>query len=137
MRVFVTRWFGRFARKERVSEETLLDAVRRAERGQVDANLGGGVIKQRVARRGRGRSGGYRMIVLYRSRSRAIFAYGFAKSRKDDLDVDELEVYRELAKAYLDLADDTIDTHVASGALKEIIRNHDEDDEEEAAKVSK
>jgi hypothetical protein len=122
MRVFVTRWFGRFARKERGSEETLLDAVRRAERGQIDANLGGGVIKQRVARRGQGRSGGYRMIVLYRSRSRAIFAYGFAKSRKDDLEVDELEVYRELAKAYLDLADDTIDAHVASGALKEIIK---------------
>jgi hypothetical protein len=84
LRIFLTRWFGRFARKERLSEEALRDAVGRADRGQIDADLGGGVIKQRVARRGQGKSGGYRMIVLYRSRSRAIFAYGFAKSRKDD-----------------------------------------------------
>ena len=94
MRVFVTRWFGRFVRKAKISEQALREAVHRAERGQIDADLGGGAIKQRVARRGQGRSGGYRMILLYRARSRAIFAYGFAKSHKGDLDPDELEAYR-------------------------------------------
>ena len=52
MRIFMTRWFRRFARKEHLADEMLLDAVRRAERGQIDADLGGGVIKQRVARPG-------------------------------------------------------------------------------------
>jgi hypothetical protein len=101
--------------------------VGRADRGQIDADLGGGVIKQRVARRGQGKSGGYRMIVLYRSRSRAIFAYGFAKSRKDDLDPDELEAYRELAKAYLALTEPAIDTYVSSGTLEEILDDAKED----------
>lgn len=77
----MTRWFARFARKEHLSEEALRDAIKRAERGQIDANLGGGVIKQRVARPGQGKSGGYRMIVLYRTRTRAIFAYGFGDLR--------------------------------------------------------
>ena len=127
MRIFMTRWFGRFARKERLSEDALRDAVRRAERGHIDADLGGGVIKQRVARSGQGRSGGYRMIVLYRSRTRAIFAFGFAKSRKEDLDPDELDAYRELAKAYLALAERVIDTYVADGILSEVMNDEQED----------
>ncbi len=57
MRVFKNAWFERFARKQRIPDEALLEAVARAERGQIDADLGGGVIKQRVARRGQGRSG--------------------------------------------------------------------------------
>jgi hypothetical protein len=60
------------------------------------------------------------VIVLYRAGRRAIFAFGFAKSRKDDLEPDELEAYRELAKAYLALADRVIDEYVADGILAEI-----------------
>lgn len=50
MRVFKNAWFGRFARKEKVSAAALLEAVDRAEKGLIDADLGGGVIKQRIAR---------------------------------------------------------------------------------------
>ena len=64
MRILMTRWFRRFVRRERLTEAALRDAVVRAVRGQIDADLGGGLIKQRVARPGQGRSGGYRMIVL-------------------------------------------------------------------------
>jgi hypothetical protein len=121
VRIFMTRWFRRFARKEHLADEMLLDAVRRAERGQIDADLGGGVIKQRVARPGQGRSGGYRTLLLYRSRSRAIFAFGFAKNRKADLEPDELEAYRELAKVYLAQAERAIDKYVADSILTELI----------------
>ena len=60
---------GSLARKE-FPTHVLLEAVQRAESGQVDADLGGGVIKQRIARLGQGRSGGYRSIILFRQRSR-------------------------------------------------------------------
>ena len=63
-RIFKTRWFERFARKEKIRNAVLLDAVARAEKGQLDADLGGGVIKQRVARPGQGKSGGYRTIIF-------------------------------------------------------------------------
>ena len=58
MRIFKTKLFAKFARRERIADPTLTDAVDRAGKGQVDAYLGGGVIKQRVARAGQGRSGG-------------------------------------------------------------------------------
>ena len=64
--IFKTKWFTRFARKERLKDRSLAEAIERAERGIIDADLGGGLIKQRVAREGQGRSGGYRMLVAYR-----------------------------------------------------------------------
>ena len=100
-RTFVTRWFERFARKERIRDQALLDAVARAEKGQVDADLGGGVIKQRIARAGQGKSGGYRTIVFFRRGERAVFAYGFAKSDKANLDADEEKQFKEAARHVL------------------------------------
>ena len=127
MRIFMTRWFERYARKERLTEAALRGAVERAARGQIDVDLGGGVIKQRVARPGQGRSGGYRMILLYRRNARAIFAFGYAKNRKEDLEADELEAYRELAKAYLALAERVIDQYVADGILTEVTSDEQEE----------
>ena len=127
MRVFKTKWFVRFARKERIEDRTLWDAVDRADRGLIDADLGGGVIKQRVARSGQGKSGGYRTVVVYRTKTRAIFVFGFAKSGKADLDPDELEGYRELAKVYLAKSETDMDGYVAAGALTEVMDDGEED----------
>ncbi len=89
--VFKTKWFARFARRERITDERLREAIDRAERGLVEADLGGGLIKQRVARERQGRSGGYRMLVAYRARGRAVFLYGFAKNEQENVGSDELD----------------------------------------------
>jgi hypothetical protein len=75
----MTKAFARFARKARLDHALLWQAIADAERGLIDADLGGGVTKQRIARPGKGKSGGYRAIVLYKARHRAVFMYGFAK----------------------------------------------------------
>ena len=123
MRVFRTKVFDRFARRERITDDVLIEAVDRAERGLVDADLGGGVIKQRVARPGQGRSGGYRTIVLLRSGTRAVFAYGFAKKDRDNIGRDELEALRALADELLNYDDAVIERAVAENALIEVERD--------------
>ena len=80
MRVFRNAWFGRFVRKEKIAADVLWDAVERVDRGLIDADLGGGVIKQRIARPGAGKSKGYRTIVIFRKGDKAFFVYGFPKS---------------------------------------------------------
>ncbi|MCW5700805.1 MAG: type II toxin-antitoxin system RelE/ParE family toxin, partial [Rhodospirillales bacterium] len=65
MRVFKTKPFARFADREGIADAELREAILRAEDGLIDADLGGGVIKQRIARKGQGKSGGFRSIVLY------------------------------------------------------------------------
>jgi hypothetical protein len=128
VRVFKTRWFRRFARRERIADDALRDAVDRAKRGLVDADLGGGLIKQRVARLGEGKSGGYRTIVVFRSGGRAIFVFGFAKSVRTSLEPNELRGYQKFAKAYLAKSEREIDGYVASGALTEVERDGEEED---------
>ena len=85
MRIFKSRWFQRFARKEAIGDAALRETIARAERGQVDADLGGGVIKQRIARAGEGKSKGYRTIIFFRRGSNAFFMYGFAKSQRANI----------------------------------------------------
>ncbi len=84
---------------------SLCEAVARAERGQIDADLGGGVIKQRIARPGQGRSKGYRTIIFFRRGDKAFFVYGFAKSQRANIDDDEKEKYKEAAKHVLALTE--------------------------------
>lgn len=120
MRVFKNTWFQRFARKERIADTALCDAVARAGKGQIDADLGGSVLKQRVARPGAGRSGGYRVILLFRAGDRALFAYGFAKSDRGNIGDDELAAFRQLAAEVLALSGKQLDALVAAGRFMEV-----------------
>jgi hypothetical protein len=97
-----------------------MDAVGRAEKGQVDADLGGGVIKQRIARPGHGKSGGYRTVIFFRHSERAVFAYGFAKSARANIDVDEEKQFKEAARHVLRLTEKQIDELVKNGDFVEV-----------------
>ena len=103
MLIFKNKWFARFAEKEGIGNRKLIQAVQSAERGIVDADLGGGVIKQRVARDGAGKSGGFRTIVLHRRGDRAFLVYGFPKSDRDSITVGELREFKKLAEVMLDI----------------------------------
>jgi hypothetical protein len=125
VRLFKIRWFTRFARSERIDDKSLSEAIARAERGLIDADLGGGLIKQRVARQGGGRSGGYRTIIAYRMKDRAIFLYGFAKSERDNIGPDELEDLRLVARGWLEAPPERVEAALADGAIQEA--PHEED----------
>ncbi len=120
MRTFKTKAFARFAHREGIGDRTLCDAVERIAKGLVDADLGGGVIKQRIARKGQGRSGGFRTIVLFRRGELAFFVYGFAKSGRENLRWDELQTFRLLADEYLALDPPGLAAAQAVGAIVEV-----------------
>ena len=120
MRTFKTKPFARFASREGIADEALCDAVRRAGRGQVDADLGGGVVKQRIARRGQGRSGGFRVLLLFRSRDRAFFVHGFAKSDRENLRRKELMALRALADEMFGLDSPELEAMLANGTISEV-----------------
>jgi len=120
LRVFKTRGFARFARAERISDASLAESVRRAERGLIDADLGGGVIKQRVARPGQGRSGGFRVLIAYRAKTRSVFLFGFAKSARDNVAADELATLREIASAWFAADAKALERAVRQGLIQEV-----------------
>ena len=120
MRIFKTNWTARFARRERINDASLVDAISRADRGIIDADLGGNLIKQRVARPGEGRSGGFRMIVAYRTQERAFFLYGFAKNDRGNIEDGELQTLRVIGAEFLAHKDEALDEAVEMGKLQEI-----------------
>jgi hypothetical protein len=119
-RIYKNRWFAKFASREGISDATLVAAINQANGGLIDADLGGGLIKQRVAREGGGKSGGYRTLVFFRHEERAIFAFGFAKSDRANLSAAELKVYKKAAKIVLALTQAQIDTEVREERLFEV-----------------
>ncbi|HEU4959619.1 MAG TPA: type II toxin-antitoxin system RelE/ParE family toxin [Sphingomonas sp.] len=125
--MFKNGWFERFARKENLSDTALREAIARAQNGLIDADLGGGVIKQRVARPGKGKSGGYRTLILFRRGDRAIFAFGFAKARQANISKADLALLRDAAAEALEWSGEELDRLVASGTLVEIEDGNDDE----------
>jgi hypothetical protein len=120
MRIFKNAWFERFARKQKIPDAVLRDAIRRAEQGLIDADLGGGVIKQRVARPGQGRSGGYRTLIVYRQAQRAYFVYGFAKSQQANIGDEEDAAFKKAARHVLELTDEQLTALIQNGQFSEV-----------------
>jgi hypothetical protein len=121
MRVFKNKSFARFSRKARITDTVLCGAVDAASRGLIDADLGGGVIKQRIARPGEGKSGGFRTIILFRIRERAFFVHGFAKNERDNIRDDELAAFRMLAALMIAYDDDALARAIENGTLTEVM----------------
>ena len=89
MAIYKTRWFDRWARKQGVGSLALCAAVREMTDGLYEADLGGGLLKKRIARAGQGKSGGFRTLVATNKGSRWIFVYGFPKNARSNIDKDE------------------------------------------------
>ena len=120
VRILEVKWFVRFARQHGIEDAALLDAVERAERGLIDAVLGGGVIKQRIARPGGGKSGGFRSVILFRQGERAFFVYGFAKNELENISAQDLQEFRELAREVFAFTDAEINFAVKTGKFREL-----------------
>lgn len=120
MRIFKTKWFIRFARKQGIKDSKLIKAIEEIEEGLNDGDLGGGLMKKRIARTGEGKSGSYRTIVVFRSKIRSVFVYAFPKNEKANLSPAELEAYKELAGLFLSYKDEEIAKALREGELKEV-----------------
>jgi hypothetical protein len=120
MRILKTTWFSHFTQKEGIDDKTLKHIVSQLEKGRFDANLGGGVYKQRIARSGEGKSGGYRSIIFFRKDRLTFFVYGFAKSNQANISRSELNDFKKLAGYMLSMTDDQIDLEIKARRYKEI-----------------
>lgn len=126
--VYKSKAFARFQKRAKLMDSDLWNAVWSAEKGLIDADLGGGVIKQRIARAGQGKSGGSRSIVLFRTGDRAVYVFGFEKKDRPNIRPEELEAFKELATVILGYSDAEMAERVRDGALFEVVAPEEESD---------
>jgi len=98
MYAYLTKSFAREAKQDGISDEDCKEAIRKAERGLIDADLGGGLIKQRIPRGNQGAAKGSRAVVFYKRGKVAVFLHIFPKSRKANLSKAELALYLKAAQ---------------------------------------
>lgn len=120
MRAYKTRNFSRWAKKSQVTDAALANALAQIENGLIDADLGGGLVKQRVASKGRGKSGSSRTLIAIQIHNRAFFVYGFEKSDRANISTSVLNGYRMAAKDLLAMTEHEINQLVEAGKLKEL-----------------
>jgi hypothetical protein len=121
MKIYKTRWFNRWAHKQGLEDISLCAAVREMVAGLYDADLGGGLVKKRIARPGKGKSGGFRTLIATNRGDRWIFVYGFPKNERSNIDKDEEQTLKELAEELLSLTLEEIEIVKDKSKLFEVV----------------
>jgi len=122
MRVFKNKWFARWARLEDVPDSVLLQAATEIVAGQVEADLGGGLFKKRLAREGSGKRGGYRVLIGYKkpNAERIVFLYAFAKNARANISDKEKEALSLVAEAFVSATDAQVGLLLKAGSIVEV-----------------
>ena len=120
MRVFKNKMFFKWAKSEGLTNPILMKAAKEINQGLIDANLGGNLVKKRIARKGQGKSSGFRTIVVFQKEHRTIFIYGFPKNQRDNINEQEEKALKKLAQNLLDVPESELNEMIIKGDLYEV-----------------
>lgn len=120
LRIFKTSLFAKWAKKEKLLDNQLRQAVQEMAQGLIDANLGGHIYKKRISLQGRGKRGAARSILAYQIQEKAFFIFGFAKNEKATISDEELKIAKSFAKELLGYSSEQLDKLVKNGKLYEV-----------------
>ena len=118
MRIFKTSWFNKAAKKARIQDSELCEAIKQLIQGQAD-DLGGGVFKKRL------NENRHRSIILAKGEFYWVYEFLFAKNDRDNIDDHELASFRVLAKAYASLSENQIGKLLRDNSLVEICHENE------------
>ncbi|MGC1183394.1 type II toxin-antitoxin system RelE/ParE family toxin [Legionella sp.] len=124
MNGFKNSAFHKWVEKQGISDETLNEAIKEMNQGSYEANLGSNVYKKRISVGNKGKSGGVRTILAFKINDKAFFIYGFAKSKKENIDEKELKALKRLATIYLNLTEEELSRTILRGELIKIEVNN-------------
>lgn len=117
METYKTKYFVRWADKEKLDDDALCQAIQEVIDGLVDADLGGGLVKKRIAAKGRGKRSSYRTLLAFKSANRAVFLFGFGKNERANVNAKEKKALKLLAKQFLEYGAAEIKIAVQKGVL--------------------
>lgn len=120
MRIFLIKEFSKWAKASNLTDDFINNAVSEIEKGLIDADLGGHLLKKRIATKGRGKSGSVRTLLAFSKGNRTIFMYGFEKNERDNISQKEKKLLQELGKFYLTLTDNELEARIKNRAIQEI-----------------
>lgn len=121
MKIYKYKSFHQWARSEGLTDKMLKDAIVEMTKGLFEANLGSGLYKKRVAMQGKGKRGGYRVLIAFKNEYRSFYVYGYAKNEKANINDKEKSIYRDLANVLLNANENVLNKMTKQGTLIEVI----------------
>ncbi len=120
MRKLSTKWFFKWAKKANLNNQHLLEAVKNIEKGLSVSELGTNLFKVRIKRQGKGKSSGFRTLVVFQKTERVIFVYGFSKNEKSNITKTELQYFKKLSHDLLKIGNEEINKLINKKILFDI-----------------
>tara|TARA_R110000868_G_scaffold51399_1_gene162998 strand:- start:173 stop:541 length:369 start_codon:yes stop_codon:yes gene_type:complete len=120
VQIYKLKWFDRWAKSEKLSDRSLLNAFNEMNAGLIDARLGKYIYKKRVAIAGKGKSSSLRTIVAFKSERRAVFIYGFSKSKQENITDKELKALKIFASEVIAYDQQKIENAIKIGTFIEV-----------------
>ena len=120
MNIYLSKAFTRLARRDGLPDVHICQAIGEMNEGLIDADLGAGLFKKRIAMSGQGKRGGWRSLLGFQVGNKAFFLYLFPKSRRDNINAAEMKVLKRLTKYYLILKPAEIKAALQCGELREV-----------------
>jgi len=118
--IYLSKPFTRLARRDGLRDVNICQAIGEMNEGLIDADLGAGLFKKRIAMPGQGKRGGWRSLLGFQAGNKAFFLYLFPKSRRDNIDAAEMKALKRLTKYYLTLKHAEIKAALQCGELREV-----------------
>lgn len=116
----MTKHFSKWVKQHQVSIKQLDQALTEVSEGNFEADLGGGVIKKRIAFKGHGKSKSGRTIVCFKQDKLAIYLHGFAKNERTNISSKELVAFKATSKVLLSLSESNINLAIKKGSFIEV-----------------
>ena len=117
MKKLSTKWFKKWSKKVKLTNDNLLGAIGDLEDGLSTTDLGSHIFKVRVKREHGGKSSGVRTIIVYQENEKAIFLYGFGKNEKENIDKSELQYFKKLGVDLLALNSEQLEESIGQKTL--------------------
>lgn len=118
--IYKLKSFAKWAKSQKLKDEQLKKAMDEIDAELIEADLGNGLYKKRIARKGEGKRGGHRCLLAFKKGSKIIFLFGFSKNEKENINDEQLKFLKQLAKNYLALDDNSISKLISKGVLIEV-----------------
>jgi len=117
MKRLSTKWFKKWSKKVKLTNDDLLVAISDLEDGLSTTDLGSHLFKVRVKREHSGKSSGFRTIIVYQEGEKAIFLYGFGKNEKENIEKAELQYFKKLGNDLLALDSEELEESIEQKIL--------------------
>ena len=116
MVAYQTKQFKKWNKKSKVPVEKLLAAIKSIDDGSKVVDYGEGLYKVRVAK-DKGKSGGYRTVIVHKKGLRSLFVYAFEKSEKENISDNEKRYLKINAIKFLNLSENGIEEMLENGEI--------------------